>query len=125
MDWYWCTRLNHVVSNLSKIRQLVLREQRERDQNAVGRNGDGAASVQIIVVWHPHLAGVPVVVDDAKAVNATLVDMVTAAAGQASDVERHDGAENRVLGWLVRPLHIRHPAVVAVEQLPLTTTCEN
>jgi hypothetical protein len=113
------------VSNLSKIRQLVLREQRERDQNAVCGNWDGAAPVQIVVVWHPHLAGVPVVVDDTKSVNAMLVDMVTAAAGQASDVERHDGAEHRILGWLLRPLHICHPAVVAVEQLPLTTTCEN
>jgi hypothetical protein len=81
VDWYWNTGLNHVVSNLSKIRQLVLSEQRERDQNAVCRNWNGAASVQIIVVWHPHLAGVPVVVDDAKSVNATLGDMVTAAVG--------------------------------------------
>jgi hypothetical protein len=113
------------VSNLSKIRQLVLREQRERDQNAVGRDWNGAAPVQIVVVWHPHLAGVPVVVDDAKAVNATLVDMVTAAVGHAADVERHDGAEHRILGWLLRPLHICHPAVVAVEQLPLTSTCKD
>ncbi len=57
----------------------------------------GAAPVQVVVVWHPHLAGVPVVVDDAESVNATLVDMVTAAVGQAADVERHDGAEHRVL----------------------------
>jgi hypothetical protein len=57
------------VSNLSKIRQLVLREQRERDQNAVCGNWDGAAPVQIVVVWHPHLAGVPVVVDDTQPVN--------------------------------------------------------
>jgi hypothetical protein len=113
------------VSNLSKIRQLVLREQRERDQNAVCGNWDGAAPVQIVVVWHPHLAGVPVVVDYTESVNAMLVDMVTAAVGHAADVERHDGSENCILGRLLRPLHIRHPAVVAVEQLPLTSTCKD
>jgi hypothetical protein len=92
VDWYWNTGISHVVSNLSKIRQLVLREQGERDQNAVCWNRDGAAPVQVVVVRHPHLAGVPVVVDDTESVNATVVDMVTAAVGQAPDVERHDGA---------------------------------
>ena len=113
------------MSTLSKIRELVLREQRQRDQDAVCRHGNGAASVQVVVVRNSDLSRIAVVVDDAQSVNATLVDMATAVVGQAADVERHDGAEHRVLGWLLRPLHIRHPAVIAVEQLPLTPTCEN
>ncbi len=113
------------MSSLSKIRQLVLREQRQRDQDTVGRNGNGAASVQVVVVLNSDLADVPVVVDDAQPMNATLVDMVTAAVGQAADVERHDGAEHRILRWLHRPFDLRHSAVVAVEQPPLTSTCKD
>ena len=125
VEWYSTTWQIHVVSTLSKIRDLVLRVQRERDQDTVCRNGNGAASVQVVVVWNTDLSRIIVIIDDAQPMNATLVDMVTAAVGQAADVERHDGAEHSVLGWLLRPLHIRHPAVIAVEQLPLTPTCEN
>ena len=125
VEWYLTTWHRHVVSTLSKIRDLVLRVQRERDQDTVCRNGNGAASVQVVVVWNTDLSRIIVIIDDAQPMNATLVDMVTAAVGQAPDVERHDGAEHRILRRLLRPFHMRHPAVVAVEQLPLTSTRKN
>ena len=86
VDWYWTTGLKHVVPNLPELGKLVLREQRQRDQDAVCRNRYGAAPVQIVVVRHSHLADVPVVVDDAQSMNATLVDMVTAVGCRAGSV---------------------------------------
>jgi hypothetical protein len=45
LNWYWTTGMKHVVPNLPEVGNLVLREQRQRDQDAACRIRYGAASV--------------------------------------------------------------------------------
>ena len=89
------------MPNLSEFSTLVLRVQRQCEQDAVGRNRYGAASLQIVIFWHSHLPRVPVVVHNAESVNATLIDVLASVPGHTSYVERHDVAESSVLRGLL------------------------
>ena len=108
------------MPNLPELGKFILREQRQRDQDAVCRNGNRTAPV--VVVRHPCLTGVAIVVNNAQFVDTELVDVSASIVGYASNVEGYNVPKNRVLRRLLRPFDVGQATVITIVNVPLPTS---